>query len=205
MMIASGIAYIPIIPMKEYIISMDSFGKKWYVTHWVYEVTFGWCSTWKIIACGVLHTKDASHAIMIITLPRRSIPANFIGWVTAKYLQESQYLWVHIMRHTNYSDAGSMCGFAYLSIEMQTSTKLDRYRPNVRKNDINRHIASPATHCTVNAQPISIGIVKNVTKRSAKAKCISIASILDGLLMRRSISSFSTVKLHTADIIINML
>lgn len=88
---------------------------------------------------------------------------------------------------------------------MQTSTKLDRYRPNVRKNDISRHIASPATHCTVNDQPISIGIVRNVTKRSARAKCISIASILDGLLMRRSISSFSTVKLHTADITINTL
>lgn len=98
-----------------------------------------------------------------------------------------------------------LCGIPYLSIEMQTSTKLDRYRPNVRKNDISRHIASPATHCTVNDQPISIGIVRNVTKRSARAKCISIASILDGLLTRRSISSFSTVKLHTADITIKTL
>lgn len=32
---------------------------------------------------------------------------------------------------------------------MQTNTKLDKYKPNVRKNDIKRHIESPAFHDTV--------------------------------------------------------
>lgn len=46
---------------------------------------------------------------------------------------------------------------------MQTSTKLDRCNPNVRKNAIKRHMISPALHWTVAAHPISSGIIKNVT------------------------------------------
>lgn len=44
---------------------------------------------------------------------------------------------------------------------------------------------SPALHDTVNAQPISNGIMMNVTSKSAMAKCVSILSIRDGRLNRR--------------------
>lgn len=60
---------------------------------------------------------------------------------------------------------------------MHTRTKLDRYNPNVRKNDIIRHIKSPATQETVIDQPISSGIIRNVTSKSAIAKWVSIASM----------------------------
>lgn len=46
---------------------------------------------------------------------------------------------------------------------MQTSTKLERYNPKVRKKDMRRHIKSPAFHSTVKAHPISNGIMINVT------------------------------------------
>ena len=88
---------------------------------------------------------------------------------------------------------------------MQTRTKLDKYKPNVRKNSISRHIKSPAFHDTVYAQPISIGIIKNVTNKSAKAKCISIASIRDGLFRRRFTNKNNTVKFPIEDIIISTL
>lgn len=88
---------------------------------------------------------------------------------------------------------------------MQTRTKPDRYSPNTRKNDISRHIKSPANHCTVYAQPISSGISINVTSKSARAKWISIKSMRDGLLMRRWISSFNTVALPIVDTTINTL
>lgn len=38
-------------------------------------------------------------------------------------------------------------------MDMQTSTKLDKYNPNVRKNAIRRQIKSPAVQDTVIAQP----------------------------------------------------
>lgn len=88
---------------------------------------------------------------------------------------------------------------------MQTSTKLDKYNPNVRKNDINRHIKSPAFHDTVNAQPISNGIMKNVTSKSAIAKCVNIVSIRDGRLKRRFNSNTRTVILPIDDKTIKML
>lgn len=50
-----------------------------------------------------------------------------------------------------------------LSNDMHTSMKLDKYSPKVRKNIMIRHIASPAVHWTVKAQPISSGINRNVT------------------------------------------
>lgn len=81
----------------------------------------------------------------------------------------------------------------YLSTDMQTSTKLDKYRPNVRKNDIKRHIKSPAFHDTVHAHPISNGIMIKVTSKSAMAKCVNIVSIRDGRLWRRFSNSTNTV------------
>lgn len=93
----------------------------------------------------------------------------------------------------------------YLSIDMQTSTKLDKYRPNVRKNDIKRHIKSPAIHSTVYAHPISNGIIKNVTSKSAMAKCVSIASIRDGRLKRRRNNNTKTVTFPIDDNTIRML
>lgn len=50
-----------------------------------------------------------------------------------------------------------------LSTLMQIITKDERYRPNIRKNAIIRHIASPASQDTVTAHPISSGIIRNVT------------------------------------------
>lgn len=88
---------------------------------------------------------------------------------------------------------------------MQTNTKLDKYRPNVRKNDIMRHIKSPAFHVTVYAQPISIGIIKNVTSKSAMARCVSIVSIRDGRFSLRFISSTRTVMFPIDDITISTL
>lgn len=82
---------------------------------------------------------------------------------------------------------------------MQTSTKLDKYKPNVRKNDIRRHIKSPACHDTVYAQPISNGINKNVTSKSAMAKCVSIVSMRDGRRKRRRTNNTSTVIFPMAD------
>ena len=52
---------------------------------------------------------------------------------------------------------------SYLSRLMQTSTKLERKRPNVRKKAIILHMASPPFHDTVMAQAISSGINKKVT------------------------------------------
>ena len=46
---------------------------------------------------------------------------------------------------------------------MQIITKDERYRPNVLKKAIMRHIASPASQDTVLAHPISNGIIRNVT------------------------------------------
>lgn len=88
---------------------------------------------------------------------------------------------------------------------MQTSTKLDRYNPNVRKNDIKRHIKSPAFHDTVYAHQISSGIIRNVTNKSAIAKCVSIASILDGRLNRLFSSSTNTVIFPVEDRTMRML
>lgn len=88
---------------------------------------------------------------------------------------------------------------------MQTSTKLDKYSPNVRKNDIRRHIKSPAIHDTVQAQPISNGIIIKVTSKSAMAKCVNIVSIRDGRLRRRFSSSTNTVILPMDDSTIKML
>lgn len=50
-----------------------------------------------------------------------------------------------------------------LSILMHTRMKDDKYRPNILKKAIIRHIASPALQETVAAQPISSGIIKKVT------------------------------------------
>lgn len=106
---------------------------------------------------------------------------------------------------------------------MQTSTKLDKYSPNVRKNDMSRHIVSPAAQETVIAQPeqnkklknflnviefllpISSGIIRNVTSKSAIAKCMSIASMRLGFLSLRRISRIKTVKLPIDDTTISTL
>lgn len=53
--------------------------------------------------------------------------------------------------------------FSYLSRLMQTSTKLERKRPNVRKKAIILHMASPPFHDTVMAHAISSGINRKVT------------------------------------------
>lgn len=112
-------------------------------------------------------------------------------------------------------------------MDIQTSTKLDKYNPNVRKNDIRRHIKSPAVQVTVTAQPvigrrtnffictlhynqvlflpISNGISMNVTSKSARAKCINIVSILLGFLSLRRVSKIKTVQLPTDDTTIRIL
>lgn len=64
---------------------------------------------------------------------------------------------------------------------------------------------SPALHDTVYAHPISNGIIMNVTSKSAIAKCVSIVSILDGLLNRRFNKSTSTVIFPIDDNTINIL
>lgn len=46
---------------------------------------------------------------------------------------------------------------------MHTNMKLDKQRPNILRNAIIRHMASPAFQDTVDDQPISSGIIKNVT------------------------------------------
>lgn len=46
---------------------------------------------------------------------------------------------------------------------MQIMIKDDRYRPNILKKAMMRHIASPACQDTVAAHAISSGIIKNVT------------------------------------------
>ena len=46
---------------------------------------------------------------------------------------------------------------------MQTSIKLDKHKPNILKNAIILHIASPAFQLTVMDQPISKGIMMKVT------------------------------------------
>lgn len=40
-------------------------------------------------------------------------------------------------------------------MDIQTSTKLDKYNPKVRKNAIKRHMKSPAFQETVIAQPVT--------------------------------------------------
>lgn len=93
----------------------------------------------------------------------------------------------------------------YLSTEMQTSTKLDKYKPNTRANDIMRHIKSPACHDTVIDQPTSNGIITKVTSKSAIAKWVSIVSMRDGRFLRRFINITSTVMLPTDESTIKML
>lgn len=88
---------------------------------------------------------------------------------------------------------------------MQTRTELERYSPNVRKNDMRRHMKSPASHDTVAAQPISNGIMSNATSKSAIAKWVSIVSILDGRLYRRFSRRISTVIFPMDDKIISIL
>lgn len=94
MMIISGSAYMKIIPRKEYVISCQVSSKKLYVTHCWYQVILGWFSTWKITACGTLHRHELIHATNSITLPRRSIPTNDIGLMTAKYLETDNILYL---------------------------------------------------------------------------------------------------------------
>lgn len=67
--------------------------------------------------------------------------------------------------------------------------------PKTLQNDMMRHIASPAYHSTVAAIAISVGTKTKVTKRSAMAKCISIASIREGARRRFLISTVSTFML----------
>lgn len=93
----------------------------------------------------------------------------------------------------------------YLSTEIQTKTKLDRYNPNVRKNDIRRHMKSPAFQETVNAQPISKGIIMNVTSKSAIAKCVNIVSTLEGRLNLRFNNKTKTVMFPIDDSVISIL
>lgn len=88
---------------------------------------------------------------------------------------------------------------------MQTNTKLERYNPNVRKNDIVRHIKSPASQETVRAHPISNGIMMNVTSKSAMAKCVNIVSTLDGRFDRRLSNRTNTVIFPIEDKTINIL
>lgn len=49
---------------------------------------------------------------------------------------------------------------------MQTRMKLDKNSPKTRKKAMIRHISSPAFQETVAAQPISKGIMRNVTYNS---------------------------------------
>ena len=53
--------------------------------------------------------------------------------------------------------------FSYLSNDMQISTLLERNSPKILKNEKNRQRKSPACHITVADQPISRGIIMNVT------------------------------------------
>lgn len=95
--------------------------------------------------------------------------------------------------------------YTHLSNDIQTRTKLDKYRPNILKNIISRHIISPAIHLTVKAQEISKGIKTKVTIKSARAKCISIISILDGCFIRRFIRYFKKFVFAIPDIISRIL
>lgn len=58
---------------------------------------------------------------------------------------------------------GILNGVSDLSTLMQIITKDERYRPNILKNAIMRHMTSPASQDTVIAHPISSGIIRNVT------------------------------------------
>lgn len=68
-----------------------------------------------------------------------------------------------------------------------------------------RHIKSLLCHDTCHAHPISIGIINNVTSRSAIAKCISIISIRDGDARRRFNNNTNTVMLPIDDTTIMIL
>lgn len=163
---------------------------------------FGWLSTWKIIACGVLQIDELNQAMQSINFPRLSTPAKFIGLITAKYLTMFQILNIFFGAHPTGSNLiykkyrwtlPGAIPIHYLSTDMQTSTKLERYNPNVRRKDMRRHIKSPACQETVYAQPISNGIIMNVTSKSAIAKCVNIVSTLDGRLNLRWSNSTKTV------------
>lgn len=119
-----------------------------------------------------------------------NLAENIIRWFFYSFLLEFTYIYIckgalRIFLHRNL--------FTYLSTDIHTRTKLDRYNPNVRKKAMIRHKASPAFQDTVYAQPISIGIIRNVTSRSAIAKCINIMSILEGPRNLLLMSSTKTV------------
>ena len=55
--------------------------------------------------------------------------------------------------------------FVYLSSEMQMRMFPERKRPKILKKAQTLQRTSPAVHITVAAQPISTGIIRNVTCR----------------------------------------
>ncbi len=67
----------------------------------------------------------------------------------------------------------------YLSIEMQMRIFPERKSPNILKKDMTLQSTSPAVHMTVAFHPISRGIMRNVTSRSAMARLISSRFTLD--------------------------
>lgn len=70
---------------------------------------------------------------------------------------EGEYLDLMAEVRTNY------LAYTYLSKLMQINMKLERYKPNIRKNDMMRQSGSPNSHSTVQAHVISNGIIRNVT------------------------------------------
>ena len=80
---------------------------------------------------------------------------NFSGCIIAPNLHETIISAIFRLLNNGYLN--------YLSMLMQTRTKDDKNRPNVRKKAKMRQAESPAFHWTVAAQPISIGINRSVT------------------------------------------
>nr|CAD7455806.1 unnamed protein product [Timema tahoe] len=65
-------------------------------------------------------------------------------------------------------------------MEIQTSTKLDKYSPKILKKDMTRHIASLAIQLTVKFHPISRGIISSVTCEHIKNQ-VSTVRLVAGL------------------------
>ena len=68
--------------------------------------------------------------------------------------------------------------------------------PNIRKNIKNRQRISPAIHITVAAHPISSGIIKKVTSKSAMAKWINNRLTRDLVFLYRRIRINMTLQLQ---------
>lgn len=94
---------------------------------------FGCVSTWKMYACGKLHTHEPIHAMHSINLPRRSMPANFIGLITAKYLQNFHPRKCYGSKCTKIDSLGCLCMCVCVSVRGELYEIALTYRRKCRR------------------------------------------------------------------------